>query len=306
MVPTAHPTDQLRTALFAVAAAPLAPKPEHAVEFVADESPSDLVVIVDQFEELWTLVPDGSERQRFVTLLERLITDTSVNVRFVFGIRADFFDRPLSEPGLGPVIARNVFSMAAMTASELSEAVRGPANAVGVSFEPGLDAEIVADVAAQAGALPLLQFALAEVYERRTGAVIPTAAYREIGGVAGAIAARAEGLFGELDGSSQREVRRLFSRLVSPGAGVGDTRRRARWIDFPASTTRVVDEFVRHRLLVVDRDQATREPTSRLRTRRCSLVAPPARVAERRSPTDRAIATSRARGRRVAGIGSAT
>lgn len=148
-----------------------------------------------------------------------------------------------------------------MTAADLSAAVRGPANAAGVSFEPGLDAEIVAEMTGHSASLPLLQFALAELYERRRGAVIPTAAYRAMGGVAGAVAARAEAVFAALDATGQRETRRLFSRLVTPGAGVEDTRRRARRTELPDTTDAVADQFVTHRLFVVDRDPATREPT---------------------------------------------
>ncbi|MEO5837384.1 MAG: BTAD domain-containing putative transcriptional regulator, partial [Acidimicrobiales bacterium] len=261
MVPTDRPCAQLHTALLSAAVEPLAPKVEHAVEFVADESPSELVIVVDQFEEVWTLTSDGDERDRFVALLRRLAVDESINVRLVFAIRADFFDRPLSEPELGAIVAKRVFSIAPMTAAELSEAVRAPANAAAVTFEPGLDAEIVADVVNQSASLPLLQFALAELYEHRRGAVIPTVAYREMGGVAGAVAARAEAVYAQLDDISQRETRRLFSRLVTPGAGAEDTRRRARRSELPDSANAIADQFVAHRLLVVDRDPASREPT---------------------------------------------
>ncbi|MEO8694623.1 MAG: BTAD domain-containing putative transcriptional regulator [Acidimicrobiales bacterium] len=261
MVPTDRPCAQLQTALLSVAVEPVSHKLEHAVEFVADESPNELVIVVDQFEEVWTLTNDVEERDRFVALLRRLAVDDSINVRLVFAIRADFFDRPLSEPELGSIVAKNVFSIAPMTAAELSEAVRAPANAAGVTFEPGLDAEIVADVVNQTASLPLLQFALAELYAHRRGVVIPTAAYRELGGVAGAVAARAEAVYAQLDAAGQRETRRLFSRLVTPGAGAEDTRRRARRSELPGSANAIADQFVAHRLFVVDRDPATREPT---------------------------------------------
>jgi len=82
-----------------------------------------------------------------------------------------------------------------------------------------------------------------------------------MGGVAGAIAARADSVYDALDATEQREARRLFSRLVTPGAGAEDTRRRARRGELPASANAIADEFVRHRLLVADHDPATREPT---------------------------------------------
>ena len=260
MVPTDGPCAQLRTALLTVALAPLAAKLEQALPFVADEAPSEFVLVVDQFEEVWTLAaPD--ERNRFIALLHSVITDRSLRARVVFGIRADFVDRPLSDPMLGPLVAPQSFLIAPMTSAEIAAAVRAPANAVGVSFEPGLDAEIVAEVANQSASLPMLQFALAELYERREGAVIPTSAYRAMGGVAGAVAARAESLHAELDSNSQDNARRLFTRLVTPGAGAEDTRRRVNRSALPEHINTIADAFVAHRLLVVDRDPATREPT---------------------------------------------
>ncbi|MEO8694621.1 MAG: BTAD domain-containing putative transcriptional regulator [Acidimicrobiales bacterium] len=261
MMPTDRPSAQLRTALLAVATRPLSRDIDDAVTEVAREAESELVVLIDQFEELWTLATDVDERDRFVELLSSVAGDPSCNVRMVFAIRADFLDRPLADPLLGPRLTTSVFTVAPMTAAELSEAVRAPANAVGVSFEPGLDAEIVADVASQSASLPLLQFALAELYERRSATLIPTVAYREMGGVAGAIAARAEAVFAGLDAHGQREARRLFSRLVTPGAGAEDTRRRARRSEMPESANAIADQFVTHRLLVVDRDPTSREPT---------------------------------------------
>ena len=106
MMPTDRPSAQLHAALSSVAVAPLAPKLEHAVEFVADESLNELVIVIDQFEEVWTLTSDVDERDRFVALLRRIAVDDSINVRLVFAIRADFFDRPLSEPELGSIVGR--------------------------------------------------------------------------------------------------------------------------------------------------------------------------------------------------------
>jgi serine/threonine protein kinase/DNA-binding SARP family transcriptional activator/WD40 repeat protein len=261
LVPTDRPCEQLRAALLNVAIAPLDLTLERAIDHVAGEAPSDLVLVVDQLEEVWTLVSDEAERERFVGLLARVIATGAANVRCVFGIRADFFDRPLGEPELGPLVARHIFTVTPMSAAELSEAVRAPANAVGVGFEPGLDAEIVADVANQTAVLPLLQFALAELYEKRRRSVIPTDAYREMGGVIGAVAARAEAVYAGLDADAKEDTRRLLGRLVTPGAGVEDTRRRVKRSALPASLNDLADVFVAHRLLVVDRDPASREPT---------------------------------------------
>jgi WD40 repeat protein len=261
LVPTDNPCEQLRTALLNIAQRPFGTDVVDAVTQVATETDGRLVIVVDQFEELWTLTDDVAERARFIELLTWFAADEATDVRVVLAIRADFCDRPLAEPTLGPLVADSVFAVTPMTAAELSEAVRAPANAVGVSFEPGLDAEIVADVVSQPAALPLLQFALAELFERRVGTRIPRRAYHELGGLAAAVAAGAEGVFATLGEQGQRAARGLFSRLVTPGAGVDDTRRRAPRGEFSDVANGIADRFAAQRLLVIDCDAATREPT---------------------------------------------
>ena len=83
-------------------------------------------------------------------------------------LRADFYDRPLSTPASGSCSRRRTEAVPPLTPDELEQAIRGPAERVGVRPEPGLVAEMIADVAHQPGALPLLQYALTELFERRT------------------------------------------------------------------------------------------------------------------------------------------
>jgi DNA-binding SARP family transcriptional activator/WD40 repeat protein len=259
MVPTADPIGQLRTALSAVATRPV---PEGnvvaMVEGVASDGGGDLVVVVDQFEEAWTLTPSDDSAE-FLDGLACVATGDGVRV--ITTIRADFFDRPLAHPAIGSLAGVGTFGVTPMTAAELLDAIRLPALAVGVTFEAGLDTELVAEVVSQPASLPLLQFALAELYDERTGSVIPMAAHRRMGGVAGAIATRAEQVFDGLDAERQAAARRLFARLVTPGAETADTRRRARRSELPAGVDEIVEQFGAHRLLTFDHDPATREPT---------------------------------------------
>jgi WD40 repeat protein len=132
---------------------------------------------------------------------------------------------------------------------------------VGCEFEPGLVSRIVADVSDQPGALPMLQYALTELYERRVSGLLTVDAYEELGGVTGALARRAEELY---DGSTREQeegIRRLFTRLVTPGEGTEDTRRRVRRSELETVPDEVIDSFGQSRLLSFDRDEATREPT---------------------------------------------
>src|SRR5207237_7003337 len=110
---------------------------------------------------------------------------------------------------------------------ELREAIAGPAQRVGLKLEAGLIDAIVADVGEQPGALPLLEYALTELFERRQGRTLTLDAYRSSGGVVGALARRADELYNGLDARGREMARQLFLRLVTPGEGTEDTRRRA-------------------------------------------------------------------------------
>ncbi|MCU1430569.1 MAG: putative Calcium/calmodulin-dependent protein kinase [Actinomycetia bacterium] len=262
MLPGDDPFGQLRLALLAVAVRePAAGSVGAMVRSVAAQGPEPFVVVIDQFEELWTLT-DSIAREQFLTDLVALAgDDASASVRIVVTIRADFFDRPLAHPALGPLVAVEPFAITPMTTAELREAVVAPAAAVDIGFEPGLDTAIVAEVSHQPASLPTLQFTLAELFERRDGAVITRSAYDAIGGIAGAIAGRAEALYAALDETGRDAARRLLVRLVVPGDGTEDTRRRVRHRDLPAGTAAIAAQFEAHRLLVADRDPSTREPT---------------------------------------------
>ncbi|MDQ1520494.1 MAG: hypothetical protein QOI55_1567 [Actinomycetota bacterium] len=262
MVPGDDPFGQLRIALLAAAVRePDVGSVARMVRSVAAQAVGPLVVVIDQFEEMWTLTPDD-ERDRFLASLATLVNDApEILVHVVVSIRADFFDRPLAHPALGPLVAAKPFGVTPMTASELHDAVVAPAAALGVVFEPGLDSAIVAEVANQPASLPTLQFTLAELFERRRGNVITREAYDAVGGIAGAIASRAEELYASLDAPGQEAARRLLLRLVVPGDGTEDTRRRVRHSDLPAGAAAVAERFEAHRLLVADRDPSTREPT---------------------------------------------
>ena len=154
-----------------------------------------------------------------------------------------------------------------LTAEELERAIDGPAARVGVVPELALIAEMVADVSDRPGALPLLQYALTELFERRRGRALTLEAYREIGGVSGALVRRAEELYEAMSEPEREAAKQLFLRLVIAGEGTSDTRRlvpRAELLSLEVDRTamgRVIDTFGRHRLLSFDRDPATRGPT---------------------------------------------
>jgi DNA-binding SARP family transcriptional activator/WD40 repeat protein/tRNA A-37 threonylcarbamoyl transferase component Bud32 len=269
MVPGADPLAELEAALRRVAtsddAAALRERlltSNGFVEAAAELAPDGarLVLVVDQFEELWTLVESERARDRFIDFLARAAEQQEV-VRVVVTLRADLYDRPLQHPTLGPIVRDATFAVTPMSASELQEAIVVPAERVGVRFEGGLVATIVDDVVSRAGALPLLQFTLTELYEQRTSATVTATSYAELGGIGGALASRAEQLYDETPDDRQPDVRRLFTQLVTPGDDGDDLRRRATLLELSDVAPDVIDRYRGNRLLVLDHHPITREPT---------------------------------------------
>jgi WD40 repeat protein len=238
-----------------------------AVGRVLPDDQAQLLLVVDQFEELFTLGADERTRTEFLEVLSAAVDDPTGRVWAVLTLRADHFDRPLSYPGFADLVRTRTEPVVPLSPAELERAIAAPAETVGVVPELALVAEMVADVNDQPGALPLLQFALTETFERRRDGALTLEAYRDVGGVTGAIARRAERLYGRLNEPGKEAARQLFLRLVSVGEGAEDTRRlvpRAELASLevdPEAMDAVIEAFGRHRLLSFDRDPDTRGPT---------------------------------------------
>ncbi|MBN1993602.1 MAG: protein kinase [Anaerolineae bacterium] len=185
-----------------------------------------LLLIVDQFEEVFTLCQNEDERRRFI---ENLLYAAAVGKGRVFvslTMRADFYHRCAAYRDLAARISTQQVLVGPMSEAELRRAIERPAQVAGLRFEPGLVDTILADVAQQPGALPLLQHALLELWEWRHGQLLTLRAYQTSGGVPGAIAQRAETLYATFRPQEQIIVRRVMLRLTQPGEGTEDTRRR--------------------------------------------------------------------------------
>ncbi len=269
MVPGTEPLVELESALRRVATtddessiAARLRSPGGLTQIAADliEPGEQLVLVVDQFEELWTLVESEQTRDRFAELLARTATDQST-LRVVVTLRADLYDRPLQHAALGPIVSGSTFAVTPMTAAELQIAITTPAERVGVRFEPGLVATMIGDVVSRPGALPLLQFALTELFEQRAGTTITAREYTELGGIGGALATRAEQLYADMNTDAKAGVRSLFTQLVTPGDDSDDLRRRARTDELTKVAPAIIDRYLTNRLLVTDYHPITREPT---------------------------------------------
>jgi DNA-binding SARP family transcriptional activator/WD40 repeat protein len=271
MVPGADPLEELSVSLSPVAtgSAPIEPAQlgaaggiGRAVRDVAPEG-GELVLVVDQLEELWT-VSDLAQRDRLLAGLAQAVDDPGSALRVVATVRADFFDRPLQDATIGALVAAGTLGVTPLSAAELLEAVVEPAGRLGVQFAPGLAAELVADVVGRPASLPLLQFALTELYDRRDDTTVTTAAYRAVGGVAGAVSRRADEVYVCLGEDDQRAAHELFTRLVAVGERGTHTRRRVRLGELAHVPDSVIATFASNRLVTFDRDPFTREPTVEL------------------------------------------
>jgi DNA-binding SARP family transcriptional activator len=188
MVPGEHPMEELEVRLLRLAGKDLPGLMEQmkrdergllrAARLALPEEGSELLLVVDQFEELYTLAQDRQEAAHFLDSLAAAVSDPRGRVRVVIGLRADFYDRPLMHPRLGALMQSRTEVVLPMTAEELNNAIQKPVEKAGVVYENGLVASIVADVVDQPGSLPMLQYALTELFERREGRRITRQAYR--------------------------------------------------------------------------------------------------------------------------------
>jgi hypothetical protein len=222
-----------------------------------------LLLVVDQFEELFTLVSADTCRafaESLVQLYDGDEGDERDNVCVLLTLRADFYGQAIGlSRTLSDRLGRAVVNVGAMTHDELAQAVRQPAANTGVHFQPGLVDTILADVGDEPGALPLLEFALLQLWQRRHAAELTLEAYRDIGGAAGALARHAQATYTGLSADEQAIARRVLLRLVVPGDGANHTRQRASTADLvnrvdPTQVEHVVQVLINARLLTASRD----------------------------------------------------
>lgn len=188
-----------------------------------------VVLLVDQFEELFTQTMDEDQRQHFINLLVAAATEPSGQILILMTMRADFYDRPLNYEGLRKLMESRTKTIGQMNLDELKMVIEGPAalTDVQLEFEPGLVGDLLFEIHGQIGALPLLQFTLDQLAERRQERRLTTAAYRDLGGVRGALAKHAETTYQKLPSDEHRTMARaLFLRLIEPGETEQDTTRR--------------------------------------------------------------------------------
>ena len=193
-----------------------------------------LLLVIDQFEELFTLCRSETERQAFVdNLVTAVSSATHGPTHAVIALRADFYHHCAQYDSLRRLLEKQQRFIGAMSQNELRRAIEEPAKGSGLTFETGLVDLLLRDIGAsgdqspEPGALPLLSHALLETWRRREGNQLTFSGYTEAGGVQGAIAKTAESIFHEQLTSAQQAIaRNIFLRLTELGEGTQDTRRR--------------------------------------------------------------------------------
>ncbi|MBD1865033.1 MULTISPECIES: WD40 repeat domain-containing protein [Trichocoleus] len=233
--------------------------------------PNDRVLLIaDQFEELYTLCIEEATRQSFLNQLiagfpkgDQLnaVGASALSARLVLTMRADFLGNALSYRPFADVLQNADLKLGPMNRAELTDVIAQPAEKLGVAFEAGLVERILADVEAEPGNLPLLEFALTELWQRRQGKQLTHVAYTDIGEVQGALARHADASYRNLSPAEQQQMRRIFIQLVRPGEGAEDTRRLATKAELGEVNWALVKQLADDRLVVTSRSDAAQVET---------------------------------------------
>ncbi|TDC57179.1 hypothetical protein E1281_05955 [Actinomadura sp. KC345] len=242
----------------------------------ADDLPSAgrFVLVVDQFEELFTLVDDEHERQAFVRVLHAL-AGPPCDAGVIVGVRADYWDRCAAYPSLAEAIQDGQVIIEPMTESDLRLAITGPAAAADLEVEPALVETILGELRAgeaaggrfEAGALPLLSQALRNTWERREDGRLTVRGYEESGRVHDSVRRTADEVLDRLAPEERKTALKLFRRMTVITAGGRVARRRvtlaaihaaasAHSADERGRVEMLLSAFAGRRLLTLDEDAA--------------------------------------------------
>ncbi|MCC6611963.1 MAG: hypothetical protein IT320_00715 [Anaerolineae bacterium] len=225
-----------------------------------------LLIIIDQFEELFTLVEHPEIARRFMDLIYAAVTDPRSKVHVIITLRADFLDRPLMYPDISWLIEEQHALVGPLKPDEMERAVLLPAQQANVTIEPAVIAKILAEAHEQPGVLPLLQFALTELFDNRVVNTISLKTYEEIGGLRQTLTRQADKVLASLDADQQSIVRQLMLRLITLGEGTEDVRRRVPMAELRSmhvsteALEYVIQFLTANRLLTVDLDPSSRTP----------------------------------------------
>ncbi|MGW2724077.1 nSTAND1 domain-containing NTPase [Streptomyces sp. NPDC001492] len=229
----------------------------HDQHLMPKDADGDTWLIVDQFEELYTLCADPAEREAFI---DRLLAATAPasRLRVIIAVRADFLGLCAQHPALTAALQDSTVLVGPMNRDGLRDAIIKPAQAAGLIVERSLTACILDEVEGAPGALPLMSHALLETWRRRKGRSLTQQAYAASGGLHGAVARTAEGVYSGLSDDQAEMARQILMRLITPGEGSPDTRRPIFRSELDADVSHdvatVLERLARARLITLDDD----------------------------------------------------
>ncbi|MFI7121906.1 helix-turn-helix domain-containing protein [Amycolatopsis sp. NPDC049868] len=218
---------------------------------VAEPPNAEVVIVVDQFEELFTVCQDERERSDFITMLLTATSAASSRCRVVIGVRADFYPQCALRTDLTEALQDAQVTVGPMTSDELRLVITQPAQQARCAVESALLTTLVTQTHGRTGVLPLLSHALLETWRRRKGNTLTLAGFQASGEFDGALAKTAEAAFAALDDHQQALARDLFLRLIALGEGTEDTKRKigTEELDDNPVLAEVVHQFTQARLL---------------------------------------------------------
>lgn len=227
---------------------------------------NQLLLIVDQFEEIYTVTQKTEERDHFLAVLYEAATNPHSQVRVLIVLRTDFYDRLLQDAKWSLLLSEHTLIVPMMSALELERAITGPAARAGVSLEDRLVPLLIGEVLERPGSLPILEYTLAELFDHQQNNMLTVEALHQMGGISGALTHRANCVFADADPETQTLIRQIFSRLITLGEGTECTRRRTLQSEiFSLSkdwerSHNIIETFSKYRILTLDYDARTRQP----------------------------------------------
>ncbi|MGH6903603.1 MAG: DUF4062 domain-containing protein, partial [Geminicoccaceae bacterium] len=199
----------------------------YLAERMLDVGGAGLILLVDQFEELYSLCADGQERAAFIGNLLHAAREPRGRVSIVLTLRSDFLGAINQHPELARLIARHNVVVPVMGEAELRRAIEEPAKRAGRAIDPGTVQLLLEQTRGREGALPLLEFVLTRIWDGFTRGVAAAQTVHDLGGVGGALASQAQAVYDSLRPEEREIARRAFLAMVRLGEGTRDTRRRA-------------------------------------------------------------------------------
>lgn len=234
----------------------LADEPQHILDLIAQQD-APVLLVVDQFEETFTLCVDDSARRAFVACLTSVCQTPGRRHTLILTMRTDFENLVSRLPDFQAIFERHIFRVTPLNAAELRASIEAPAELIGLKFEPGLVDALLNDILGEPAALPLLQFTLLKLWEHRQRNYITWEAYRRLGGGRLALANSADAFYQGLIPEEQVTTRRILLRMVRAGDGLEITSNRVRLETLHSAgeaqdrVDRVLDKLVQARLVRV-------------------------------------------------------